>query len=183
MIYTEAFRRLGYSLEYKGHSAKRASIMADTGDADGEIHRICKYGNKHPNLIRVDEQHFPIYFSAYGIDSSIQINGWESLRETDFKIGYRRGIYGCESILPELVPKNRLMQADTIEQGLRQVLVGRTKIFIGVQRVIEEFLKTEDVHKYSNFIEWGLWKNPPPMPFYTRNISRLFQRLPLCLGR
>lgn len=156
LIYTEVFKRLGYSLKYEGYPAKRASRISDMGDADGEIHRVYDYGNKHSNVIRVEESHFSIYFSAYGVDPKIQLNGWESLRETNYNVGYRHGVKKTESKLPELVPKNQLRMAIKIEQGLRQVLAGRSEIFIDVQHVIEDSLKTDNKFKHSNLHRLGI---------------------------
>ena len=67
LVYTEVFRRMGYSLVYVGYPAKRSSYMSDSGKAAGEIHRVFSYGEKHPNLIRVDEPHNSIIFSIGSI--------------------------------------------------------------------------------------------------------------------
>lgn len=144
LIYREAFRRLGYDLNYTGYPAKRASYLSDRGEADGEIHRVADYGSKHPNVIKVDEPHFSIRFSAYGLDPNIKLNGWQSLTETSYTIGYRRGVKKCETILPELIPKKRLIIANSIEQGFRQVQGGRSKIFIDVQQNLSELTYSEE---------------------------------------
>ena len=48
--------------------------------------------NKYPNLIRVEESIVGIKDGAYSTDTSIRINGWESLRGKGFKVGLLKGI-------------------------------------------------------------------------------------------
>jgi polar amino acid transport system substrate-binding protein len=141
LIYTEVFRRLGYKLKYEGYPATRASIKSAFGEVEGEISRVSEYGSKHPNLIRVDESHFTINFSAYAIDPKIKLDGWKSLGETNYPIGYRRGVMLCELKLPEFVSSQKLMQASSVEQGLNQIVGGRVGVFVGVQRVIEDTIR------------------------------------------
>ena len=38
LIYTDAFKQLGYTLKYKSYPAKRASLLSDNGKVDGENH-------------------------------------------------------------------------------------------------------------------------------------------------
>ncbi len=147
LIYTEAFKRLGYKLRYYSFPAKRASHLSDSGQVDGEIHRVANYGENHQNLIKVDESHFSINFSAYGIDTSVQLSGWDSLVDSSFIVGYRRGVQRCELILPMLLPKERLVIVNSTEQGLRQVLGGRSKIFIDVELLLNQLIEKREFKK------------------------------------
>ena len=156
LVYTEVFKRMGYNLVYEGYPAKRSSLLSDSGKVDGEIHRVYSYGDKHPNLIRIEEPHNSINFSAYGMDPGIKIDKWESLKGVDFRVGYRRGVKKCESKLPSLVPREQLMAASTVSQGLNQLSYNRTKIFVGIKRNIEEVLNADD--RFKNIRQLGFFE-------------------------
>jgi hypothetical protein len=85
LIYHEAFRRLGYQLKYLVVPPRRASILAESGDVDGEIHRVASHGKEHPALVRVEEPHFSTAFSAYASRPLALANGWDS-RHTSYRI-------------------------------------------------------------------------------------------------
>ncbi len=140
LIYTEAFNRLGYSLKYIGYPAKRASLLSDRGKVDGEIHRVASYGDKHPNVIRVNEPHFSIYFSAFGIKPDLKVNGWNSLKGSGYKVNHRRGVKLTSSKLPSVVEKADLEIISKPIQGLRKVVIGRTDLYIDVETVIKDLL-------------------------------------------
>jgi hypothetical protein len=105
LIYVEAFRRLGMSMEYVQYPAARASAEADIGKVDGELGRVQDYGETHPNLVRVNES--PLFFTvaAFAIDPAIKVNGWESLREKPYRVDYRLGYKLFQDQLPKLVEK------------------------------------------------------------------------------
>jgi len=88
--------------------------MSDSGKADGELSRIHSYGEVHPNVIRVGEPHWSSGFIAVTADPSIQLDGWESLKKTDYRVNYRRGIKGCEANLPGVVRPERLGKVDKV---------------------------------------------------------------------
>ncbi len=63
MLYTEAFKRLGYKFNHHAYPSKRSSQMTDSGLADGQLSRVFDYANKHPNVIRVKEPHYIVVLS------------------------------------------------------------------------------------------------------------------------
>ena len=144
LIYAEVFRRLGYRFEYEGYPAARSSVISDSGRVDGEIHRISTYAEVHPELIRVDEPHFNIFFSAYSLEPSIKLDGWNSLAAGELKVGYRIGIKRTETLLPRIVKAGNLQGSISIRQGLRQVVFKRTDIYIDVKANIEGALMLEE---------------------------------------
>lgn len=147
LIYTEVFRRLGYAFEYKGYPAARASAISDAGQADGEIHRVPSYGDKHPELILVDEPHFMISFSAYSTNPAIKLDGWQSLSGTKLNVGHRLGIKKTETLLPAIVQPDYLQTAISVRQGIRQVMFKRTDIYIDVKANIEEVLMLDEFNE------------------------------------
>ena len=65
--------------------------------------------NKYPKLIRVEESIVGIKDGAYSTDTSIRINGWESLRGKGFKVGLLKGIKSVEQKLPQYVEKKDIV--------------------------------------------------------------------------
>ncbi|MDE1463146.1 hypothetical protein [Spartinivicinus poritis] len=182
LIYTEAFKRLGYTLKYNGYPAKRSSQLSDQGIVDGEIHRVADYANKHPNLIRVEEPHFAIYFSAYGIDPNIKLDGWGSLKNNNYRIGYRRGVKRTESVLPTLLPPARLMISESSKQGLEQVAAGRTQVFIDVQQNIT-FQLNKSQFQNVTFYRAGIMEKTPAHAFLHKKHKTLAPKLSVVLKK
>ncbi|MDM8552201.1 hypothetical protein QUF72_19100 [Desulfobacterales bacterium HSG2] len=144
MVYTEAFKRLGMMFVYKQYPAKRASFMSDSGKADGELSRIHSYNEVHPNVIRVGEPHWTSGFIAVAADPSVQLDGWESLKKTDYRVNYRRGIKGCEVNLPKVVRPERLEKLDKVSRGYKKLLAARADIFIGSEMDMVSVLKSDE---------------------------------------
>ncbi len=140
LIYTEVFNRMNMNLSYEGYPAARASIMSDSGEVDGEIHRVVSYGNSHPNMIRVEENHFSLNFSAFSFDDSIRLDGWESLKETDYKVEYRRGVALTAIELSKVVRPENLSEITNILFALKKVQGGKVDIYIDVESVVEDIL-------------------------------------------
>jgi ABC-type amino acid transport substrate-binding protein len=131
MTYTEIFKRLGMKIEFRDYPAKRASMETDAGNVDGEPGRISSYAAEHPNLIRVEESPFSLNFSAFAVKDSIpQMNGWDSLKGTNYKVEYQRGIKICEINLPKVVSKENLSDVTEADQGLKKLISGRTDLFV-----------------------------------------------------
>jgi len=144
LIYTEAFKRMGIELVYVFYPAKRASIMAAKGKIDGELARVYSYNDKLENLIRVEEPIFPVRFSAFTTNPEIELNGWESLRGTDYKVEYMRGIKRCAIKFSKVIKKENLSEVSHWSQGLRKIIAKRTDIYVEVERTVFRALKTEE---------------------------------------
>lgn len=131
LIYTEIFRRLGIKAEFRDYPSKRATIESDAGNIDGDTVRPYQYAAEHPNLIRVEESLFSINHCAFTVNDSIpQLKGWDSLKGTDYKVEYRRGVRVCEINLSKFVKAENLSDVTEAEQGLKKLISGRTDLFI-----------------------------------------------------
>ncbi len=144
LIYTEAFKRMGKTFVYRYLPAKRASLMADNEQLDGEIGRVYNYNEGHPNLIRVEEPVFSVKISAFSTDPQIKLKGWKSLTGTDYKVEYTRGTYITTKNLIKVVNKNNLSRISHWSQGIKKLAAGRTDIFIEVERTVLEALETSE---------------------------------------
>ena len=92
LIFTEAFKRMGMELVYRHYPAKRCSYLSDKGQVDGELWRVRHYNEGHPDMVRVEEPHGVLRFSAFATDPNIQLDGWDSLKDTAYRVECRRGI-------------------------------------------------------------------------------------------
>jgi hypothetical protein len=96
-IYSEAFKRLGYRFRLVSLPGERSLVDANIGATDGEALRISHLdSHKYPNLIQVLEPVKVLKDGAYSVDTSIKINGWESLRGKGYKVGIFKGIKSIE---------------------------------------------------------------------------------------
>jgi ABC-type amino acid transport substrate-binding protein len=131
LIYTEAFKRLGYNFNRVSLPGERAMVDANSGVVDGEAARIGYLeSDKYPNLIRVAEPIIVIMDGAYSADTSIRINGWESLRGKGYKVGYIKGTKSVEQKLLLYVEKENRYNLTGFEQSLKMLQARRIDIFI-----------------------------------------------------
>lgn len=149
LIYSEAFRRLGLTLVYQYFPAKRSSLMSDNGTIDGELSRIYTYNEVHPHMIRIEEPHWTSGFIAVTTNEAIKLDGWDSLRNTDFRVVYMAGIKGCEVNLPKVVKPAQLEVVMHTSHGFRMLLKGRADIHIGSEMDMIDLLETDEFRNTS----------------------------------
>ena len=131
LIYSEAFRRLGYQFKLLSLPGERSLVDANSGVVDGEATRIAQLDlDKYPNLLQVPEPIIVIKDGAYSADPSIKINGWESLRGKGYKVGLFKGIKSVEQKLPLYVDKKDIITLTGFEQSLKMLQTRRIDLFI-----------------------------------------------------
>jgi hypothetical protein len=123
--------------------------MAENSDVDGEIHRAADYAKVTENLIRVEESHFLASYGAYAFKPGISLNGWKSLKNTDYRVEYRRGAKQPEAALTEIIKPENLSNITTTEQGLKKLILGRTDIYVDTVYVVSENLSRLDSTGFS----------------------------------
>lgn len=144
LIYAEVFKRLGIKIEFRDYPPKRSSIEADAGNIDGEAGRPYEYLPEHPSLVRVEE-FFNINFSAFAVKDSIpQLNGWNSLRGTDYKVEYLLGVKKPEYNLSKVVKNENLSAITEQVKGLKKLVSGRTDLFVDEESSILTLLNTPE---------------------------------------
>ena len=137
-IYTEAFKRLGYHFKLVFLPGERAIVDANSGVVDGEAARIASLNsNKYPNVIRVEEPIIVTKEAAYSVDTSIKINGWESLMGKGYKVGLIKGLKLVEEKLSQYVEKENIVTLINLEQCLKMLQSRRIDLLI-VGVVVEE---------------------------------------------
>lgn len=126
-IFTEAFRRLGWRLEVQEMPAKRAELALQRGEIDGEMIRTAAYGERHPELQRVEAVLMQESFGIYGTAAAGQPQSLEALRRADGAVIYRRGVVICEQRLRELLPAERLIPISAADNAVRMLARGRAR--------------------------------------------------------
>lgn len=150
LIYGELFQRIGLDWSYEAYSSARASVLSDSGEADGEINRVSGYNNTHPNLTRVNEPHFPTRLVAYAIQPGIILDGWSSLENSSYRVEYRRGTKIVRDGLTSIIAPTHLSTVVTAQQGLKKLISNRSDIYIDVEDLVIEVLLKLDNEKFDS---------------------------------
>ena len=176
LIYTEAFKRLRYNFKLVNLPGERAMVDANSGALDGEAGRIAYLdSNKYPNLIRVTESIIVMKDGAYSADTSITINGWESLRGKGFKVGLLKGIKSVEQKLPQYVEKKNIITLTDFEQCLKMLQARRIDLFIGATLVEESALMKSG--KYNDIKRVGIVEEKALYPWFHKRHKDLVPKL------
>ncbi len=145
LVYTEAFKRIGFRFKYMHAPWKRSSQMSDNGEVDGELARIYSYGNRHPNMVRVEESHYTSGFIALATDPTIHLEGWSSLKDTGYIVDYVHGVKGSEVNLPQFLPPDNLTALARMTQGIGRLMRGRSDIFVHSETGLSPVLRTPKI--------------------------------------
>lgn len=117
-IFIEAFRRLDVPLEIRVAPTSRLSVMADTGEIDGELVRARAYGDAYPNLVRVEAPVVDIVFALWAAQPDVRLARLADLPGSRLSVNYARGVLGCENALKPILPPDHLTVANNTEQAL-----------------------------------------------------------------
>lgn len=139
----EAFKRLELPVKITQFPLKRAAIMLNAGQIDGDVGRIEAFGEIHKNVVRVKVPVVWSSFVAFSTDPKIRLNGWDSLKDSQYYVEYQRGTQLCELRLPELIHQNYLSHVTYVSQGLIKLRAGRTDVFLAFAVDVLPLLKRE----------------------------------------
>jgi len=150
LVYTEALKRLGIEFEYLDVPARRASLMVNQGEADGELFRVAGYNANYPNLVQVPERNYCFGHSAYSVRVKDTIRSWKDLGGKDYRVGVFRGMRFAEDRLSELGPEEVTVdRVSSTDQGFKMLLEGRIDIFVTTDSQYYAFLELEAGRVYS----------------------------------
>lgn len=92
-----AYKDLGLSLTTEKVPSRRALMLADMGEVDGDLFRIASVGDRYPNLVRVP---YPLLEGRLdAVTGNPDLIGLQSLDETDttrLRVAIRRGVLIAE---------------------------------------------------------------------------------------
>jgi len=177
LLYTEAFGRMGYSFKLISVPAKRAVALAANGGVHGEVGRIYDYrkGSGYYNLVRVEEEISQVEVVAYGIDSLGPFSGWASLKDTNLKVGFHRGMKIIEINLSQIINEKNISRLVDIQSGLGMLTKGRINIFIGVSSPTDNAIKTEFLNH--GIRKMGLMEAIPLYPYMNSEYKKMATQL------
>lgn len=138
-IYTEAFRRMGIKFKVVFLPGNRAAKYSELGITDGEIERVETFGEFHRNLVKVREHSRILVFSAYSFNENIKLDGWDSLIDKDYKIGYKLGTKLIENEILKRVDKSQVSATVNGYSSLEKLNRGRIDIFIDIEGDIDKY--------------------------------------------
>jgi polar amino acid transport system substrate-binding protein len=125
LIISEAFRRVGVSVEIAHLPAERALVNANKGIDDGTFVRIAGIERIYPNLVRVRERITEFEFVAFAREPSIKIRDWNSLRP--YSIGI---ITGWKILEAKIVGASLLTKVSSPEALFSLLERGRADIVV-----------------------------------------------------
>ena len=175
-LYGEAFKRLGYQFAYQVYPSKRASVMANAGEVDGEPQRVRNYAVSFSNLIRVNEPSFTNRVLAFATNPAIQLDGWDSLRGTRYRVDYRLGSLVAEQELPSRVASPQLTGVPTVAQILKKLKFNRTDIYVDTEWTVLPVLQTAEF-KDAGIVPVGVMSSNKSYPFVHKRHALLAPKL------
>lgn len=100
-LLTEAFKRNGIAFEARHVASARALLLSNSGEADGELHRVKDFhaitNNNYPNLVRIDSELLTVHLTIYALGSKQKVSGWSDL--SGKRVAYQRGRKNVERFL------------------------------------------------------------------------------------
>ena len=94
-------------MELEYNPSARSLVLSNSGQYDGELHRVDKFhsitSNKYNNLKKLEPKILSIWLSIFTKDSSIVIDKWEDLGNYD--VVYYRGRKNVKVFTEKYVPK------------------------------------------------------------------------------
>lgn len=146
MIYAEAFRRVGMRFVSKQYPPKRATVMAEKGEVDGEMTRAYGYQSHVTHLIRIEEPLYAFRLSAFAHHPDIRFEGkgYERLKGTSYRIDYRRGLKAALRRLSEFVTPSRLYAINTAKQGVQKLILGRCDLYADLANKVDNVLAMDE---------------------------------------
>lgn len=140
-IYTEAFARMGIKFFLEEYPGNRSNLLVREGIVDGELERVYSYLDFNEDLVRVKENNRIVSFCAYSADEHLKLDGWDSLKNKDFKIGYRLGVKLPEKILPLIIDKKKIIVSRSFDIAVTKLKYKRIDIYIELESHVNVQLK------------------------------------------
>lgn len=114
-LLSAAYEDLGINITTRKVPSRRALLLADIGEVDGDLFRIASVGDQYPNLVRVP--HPLLEGRLHAVTGNPDLTGLQSLDETDtsrLRVAVRRGVIIAEQTAEAL--DMVLIRADSYDQ-------------------------------------------------------------------
>jgi hypothetical protein len=96
-LLSAAYEELGVTVTTREVPSRRALMMADIGEVDGDLFRIASVAEQYPNLVRVP--HPLLHGQLHAVTSRPDFTGLQNLGEAetaDLRVAVRRGVIVAE---------------------------------------------------------------------------------------
>jgi polar amino acid transport system substrate-binding protein len=124
-VMTEAYKRMGKTMEIKKFPAERSLQVANSGEVDGDLYRKKDINQTYTNLIVIPVPVVSVDIMVFTKGKKFQVKDWKSL--LPYKVGYRLGI----KVIEDNIVKGTKAEADpTLDQLFRKLEGGRNDIAI-----------------------------------------------------
>jgi ABC-type amino acid transport substrate-binding protein len=149
-VLREAYRRIGYGVQFQFLPGQRALESANDGVLDGDVARIAGTEYEYPNLIPVPTPIF--YFQGFAFTKSVtrQIDSWNDLK--GLRIGIIRGIRYSTIGTKELNP----FFAEDMTHLFKLLNQNRIQVAVAV-------LDSGKIETYKNFRNSGIHATGKPL--------------------
>ncbi len=131
-ILSEVLKKHGYQLKAISTPSPRSLILANTGQVDGDLHRVHNFhqltSNKFPNLYRINSHMITVYRAAFALDKKVKIRSINDLGK--YYVIYQRGRKDLETLLPKYVPKDQLYPTTYDINAFKMLHKGRGDVVI-----------------------------------------------------
>lgn len=135
----EAFLRINLGVQFVTLPSERSLAEANAGEIDGDNNRIAGLEKSYPGLIQVPESNMTYEFTAFALDPSVTVDGWESLGK--YSVGYIQGW----KILDDNVKAADLTKVTTPQQLFAMLKAKRVDVIIYERFGGEHFIRELDV--------------------------------------
>ena len=125
LVMTEAYRCLGRTMDVKYLPAKRAIVIANNGEVDGELGRTQEVERDYPNLRRIPISIATVDIVVFTKETIFPVKDWKSLQP--YTVGYVRGIKVVEHNLAEGTNAEAIA---TLEQAFKKLDAGRNDVIV-----------------------------------------------------
>lgn len=127
-VMTEAYRRLGMTLQVKPLPGDRALQSANDGLVDGELYRGGDVALTFTNLVKIPVVISTVDFVVFAKDKTLPVRAWKDL--APYTVGYKRGIKAIESNLPKATKAEPVAAT---EQAFKKLETGRNDAVVAVR--------------------------------------------------
>lgn len=127
-VMSEAYRRIGMTMEVRPLPGERALRTANDGMVDGELYRGGDITQTFANLVKIPVVISTVDFVVFAKDKNLPVREWKDL--APLTVGYKRGIKAIETNLPA---GTKAEPVDATEQAFKKLEVGRNDVVVAVR--------------------------------------------------
>jgi hypothetical protein len=177
-FYQEVETLTGWSMELVPLPGIRSLVESNAGRLDGEAGRVSLIAETgdYPELIQVPVPILRLHLSAFGVDSSIVINGWESIISGRYRVGIAGGRWLILHRMRDSRNSTRTIEGKDSKHLLRLLLAKRVDIIIDIDEVFARTPPLDMPSSYSKsempiVYRLGVLESLPIFPYLHRKHS------------